>query len=77
MPDLCVFLTGPNYDWIIETTFSGVSFEPIGDLQERVLAKVNHPALQNAYRTYHPGYLWRSGRKGILDEVRSLVPELA
>jgi len=53
-PDVCVFATGPCYDWIIERYYPGVTFEDCG-LGSRTLAAVKHDRLPVlSFRTYHP-----------------------
>ena len=59
-PDVCIFVTGPNYDFILERYFPGVFFEPLG-LPVRQFARLVHPELPiNSFRTYHPNYLNRN-----------------
>ena len=56
-PDAVVFFTGPRYDDLLTSIFSGIRFAASG-FPERVFAKVIHPALPDrSFRTYHPKYL--------------------
>lgn len=70
-PDAVVFLTGPNYDWCLEEQFSDISFELVKrKIDKNELARLVHPALPFAsFRTYHPGYLYRSRNQGCLDII--------
>lgn len=79
-PDILVFFTGPNYDenikWIFSKKKSEVEFKKLNNqfsIEERELAevdKLNIDVETKAYRTYHPGYLFRNnnperlGKKG-------------
>lgn len=56
-PDVCLFLTGPNYDNDIKNKVPDVEFEEITNFGKRQLVKVKSAHLpQKSYRTYHPGY---------------------
>jgi hypothetical protein len=58
-PDICVFVTGPDYDGILERYFDGVRFEPL-DLPVRQFARLVATRLpHHSYRTYHPNALRR------------------
>lgn len=64
-PDVVVFFTGA-YDQRLQSTFPGVEYEQVLPSA----ARLKHPALPvHSYRTYHPRYLQRSGRWGVLDEI--------
>jgi hypothetical protein len=60
-PDICLFVTGPNYDPVLERYFDGVQFEQLEpDLPVRQYARLKHPNLPgHSYRIYHPNYLNR------------------
>jgi hypothetical protein len=63
-PDICLFVTGPNYDFILERYYPKIKFKELG-LPVRQFAKLIHPQLPlRSYRMYHPNYLnWdRKGR---------------
>lgn len=69
-PDVVVFLTGPDYDGILERTFAGVKYLPLGTDPIRVIAQLSHPRLPEAtFRTYHPGYLRRARKWTILTSI--------
>lgn len=60
-PDICIFVTGPNYDEILKRYFPGLRFEHLA-LPVRQFAKLSHNELpERSYRTYHPRYL-RQGK---------------
>lgn len=56
-PDVCLFLTGPNYDNDIRHKLCDVQFEEFKDFSIRKVAKLKSSFLPSkSYRTYHPGY---------------------
>lgn len=56
-PDVCLFLTGPNYDNDIRDKLCDVQFEKFKDFGIRKVAKLKSSFLPNkSYRIYHPGY---------------------
>jgi hypothetical protein len=58
-PDICLFVTGPDYDFVLERYYSGLRFEPL-DLPVREFARLVHRNLpRHSYRSYHPNYLNR------------------
>ncbi|AMR26824.1 hypothetical protein A0257_06680 [Hymenobacter psoromatis] len=60
-PTIALFFTGPNYDSIIAEVFHNPEFYPIMDnFSVRQLATLTIPNAGQAFRTYHPGYLWRN-----------------
>ena len=60
-PKTCIFVTGPDYDYIIERYYPGVLFQSIS-APVREFAKLVHPDLpEKSYRCYHPKYLRLSG----------------
>lgn len=69
-PDVVVFLTGPTYDQALEETFPKLSFSALENVSIREIARLRHPHLPIAsYRVYHPNYLRRSKRWGLLDLI--------
>ncbi len=56
-PEVCIFLTGPNYDNDIKAKFPDVEFMSIEDYPKREFAQLKSSKLPiHSYRTYHPGY---------------------
>ncbi|CAM3540571.1 hypothetical protein [Marinicrinis lubricantis] len=63
-PQAVVFLTGPDYDDRLRSTFhhagglgNTLSLEPVKDFSINALSRVIHPQLPyHTYRTYHPNY---------------------
>jgi hypothetical protein len=54
----CIFLTGPDYDSIIEMAFADVVFQEFDATPVRELARLHSTSLPlHAYRTYHPTHL--------------------
>ena len=72
-----IFFTGPFYDEFIASEFPGAAFRPvegIDQFSERQLARVEHDRLPpHTYRTYHPGYLCRSRKWGVIDNLCDLI----
>jgi hypothetical protein len=61
-PDVCVFVTGPRYDSILDDQFAGVRRHHVFGFGDHQFAKLSHPALPlRSFRLYHPGFLRRSG----------------
>lgn len=63
-PEVCLFVTGPDFDCILRRYFPGLRFEQLPlagartQLDERKFARLVHRRLPpNSYRTYHPNYL--------------------
>ena len=56
-PDVCIFVTGPDYDEILELYYPGIQFQALSS-PVREFAKLKHKDLPNrSYRCYHPKYL--------------------
>jgi hypothetical protein len=73
-PEACVFLTGPDYDPILQEVFEGLRLNEMDQKPVRELARVEHSALPaRSYRTYHPNYLSHSGKWDYLDLIRTSV----
>ena len=69
-PDIVVFFTGPAYDERLRATFPSVEYERINDFINRL----NHEALpEQTFRSYHPGYLRRSGNWSVIEELKTLT----
>lgn len=57
-PDICVFFTGPVFDYRLESIFSELAYIKIADFEIHQLCMLKHPNLpEHTYRTYHPRYL--------------------
>lgn len=78
-PDVCVFLTGPQYDNDIEKKFPGVEFIAVDGYDYNWLVQLKHEVLPlNSYRTYHPEYIMRFGnieKKETYEKVLSTIVE--
>lgn len=56
-PDVCIFLTGPNYDKDIKNKIEDAKFIEFGGYPIREVAQIKSRLLPfHTYRTYHPGY---------------------
>lgn len=59
-PDVVIFLTGPNYDHIIQRFYPDTEFQEVDGHPLNEVAMVNSERLPKlCFRTYHPGYLNR------------------
>ncbi|MBD5256856.1 MAG: hypothetical protein HDS50_04375 [Bacteroides sp.] len=77
-PEVCVFLTGVNYDSDIEKKFNGVELLPVPGFEKNWLAQIKHPHLpQKSFRTYHPGRIMNSEDRIIYDKVLDKIIELS
>ncbi|MTI20906.1 hypothetical protein E1176_07725 [Fulvivirga sp. RKSG066] len=68
-PDLFIFFTGPNYDSEIRKFLGEFESVVISKFGTRQLSKISNSVLKNAYRTYHPNYLWRKGIHSYLSPI--------
>lgn len=62
-PTIALFFTGPkpSYATTLARIFHAPEFSPItDDFSVRQLAALSIPNVGQAFRTYHPGYLWRN-----------------
>lgn len=72
-PDFIIFFTGPYYDQYIIEEWPNITFCDVNDWKKRQLARVEHPLLPDqAYRTYHPNYLYRKGKE-YFEQVREEI----
>lgn len=72
-PHKIIFLTGPKYDKLITSEFGEVDFKASGKTySSRELSKFNIKGV-DAYRTYHPAYLQRANKWGIVAEIESII----
>lgn len=54
-PDICIFFTGPSFDYRIKTIFKNVSFERVEGWDINQVCKLKHSQLPEfTYRTHHP-----------------------
>jgi len=60
-PDIILFYTGPNYDFVINTKeiFNITNKNPVNGFSDKELLSLEIPGVSLALRTYHPGYLSR------------------
>ena len=68
-PNVILFLTGPNYDNKISDTFGPVAYSALSPFSERELSKISIPNVDVAFRTYHPGYLWRNDIESFFNAI--------
>jgi hypothetical protein len=74
-PDTALFVTGPRYDWLLESLFPGLRFEALGGLPSVVRLHHHHLPLR-AFRTYHPNALRRMKRWTDLQVVRDAIDQV-
>lgn len=69
-PHVVAFMTGPNYDDMIEHVFGPISMTPLGAYSQRELSRVKAQGLpEHTFRTYHPNYLWRFGLPDVCEAI--------
>ena len=74
-PQVCLFVTGPNYDNLLSEVFPGCRLSEVAnDIPVRQLARIQHSRLPaSSFRTYHPNYLSRGRHWHFLARLRELV----
>ena len=73
-PNICLFFCGPNYDASLSRIFPQLEYISIGTVPIREFSRLSHPNLPAlSFRTYHPNYLSRSERWGIISQIREIV----
>lgn len=76
-PNLVLFLSGPNRDFALDSSFGELNKSSLNNYSYRQLIKIDLPDVEYAFRTYHPNYLWRNNINGyfnsILDEIKFCV----
>ena len=71
-PEVIVFFIGPCYCDRLEKTFPGVNYTRPSTAS--LWSPVSHPDLPiHSYLTYHPSYLWRSGRRAVIDKIANRI----
>ncbi|MEO8926706.1 MAG: hypothetical protein ABI306_06030 [Caulobacteraceae bacterium] len=77
-PDVCIFLSGPNYDGLIANSFPDAVCEPVADIPVNVFARIKRPPLPiETFRTYHPNARWKNAkqyRDRVRDILKNLIP---
>lgn len=71
-PHVCIFLTGPERDYLIDEKWPNVERESISsNIPVRELCQLRHEDLpEHSYRTYHPNHLRRARKELYLDEIK-------
>jgi hypothetical protein len=73
-----VFFTGPDYEDELLAEFPGATLIRIGGYQLRECARIEHQGLPVATRrTYHPGYMRRSRKWGMLEDIARAMRQAA
>ncbi|MGQ7793023.1 hypothetical protein ACUN0C_11490 [Faunimonas sp. B44] len=73
-PSAVIFFTGPRYDYYLNATFDGIGYSAVSEYTEKQLARLSHSLLPAmAFRTYHPGYLQRSGQWSTIERLAALI----
>ena len=72
-PSSVIFFTGPNYNEHLYAQFPGVELIRLEDYAPEKTSMLKHSQLPlQTFRTYHPGYLVRSGQWDIISVINSL-----
>lgn len=73
-PTAVIFFTGPNYNEHLYAQFPGIEVLSFEGHQPEKTGMLRHPLLPaKTFRTYHPGYLSRSGQWGVISEMAGLL----
>lgn len=57
-PNICIFFTGPSFDFRLSALFKDVKFNETEGWPTRQLCQLSHPSLpEKSFRTFHPKYL--------------------
>lgn len=76
-PDAIVFVTGPNYDYIIENSFKGLEKLKVDNESERKICMLKHADLPvKSVRVYHPNahkYQGADYRWDLADKIVELI----
>jgi hypothetical protein len=77
-PDFLVFFCGPDYDWRIGDIFGNPPKKPVEGFSGRELCEFVIPNVKKAFRTYHPGFLYRNNSfRPYTDFIGTMVKELS
>ena len=68
-PNLILFLSGPNRDFVLDNSFKTPKKFHLPDFTYRQLIKIDLPGVEFAFRTYHPNYLWRNNLNRYFDSI--------
>jgi hypothetical protein len=74
-PEVCIFFTGPDFDYRLNRIFTGLRYNAVSDWNKRALARLEHPLLPpHCFRTYHPRYLrLRRQETAFIETIAGLV----
>lgn len=54
-PKICIFFTGPSYDYRLQNIFKGIEFKELPNWKSRQFCQLSHPDLPElTFRSYHP-----------------------
>jgi hypothetical protein len=57
-PNICMFFTGPSFDYRLKYLFPRIEFIKLENWNSRQFCKLKHPELpEKSFRSYHPKYL--------------------
>lgn len=73
-PHIVLFLTGPNYDWMLKRFFPEMVSQPLNG--DPAIQQLSHALLPKySFRTYHPRYLQQSNRWKDLTTVHDAITQ--
>lgn len=75
-PTATIFFTGPNYNEHLYAHFPDIRICDFLDHDPQKTAILEHPLLPpHSFRTYHPGYLSRSGQLGTIQDIINIIKQ--
>jgi hypothetical protein len=77
-PDVILFFTGPRYDPYIKAEWPGLTFHQLTQEPARKLAELKSDSMPGqAFRTYHPNYLYRAGKPFYNAVKKSIISSIS
>jgi hypothetical protein len=75
-PDFILFLTGPDYDHVLNDIFGNPQRKSVDGFTEEQLCEIVIPNVKKSIRTYHPHSLCRKGKKDMDNYYEKIINEI-
>jgi hypothetical protein len=77
-PDVVLFFTGPRYDQYLKAEWPDLTYHELTHEPARKLARLKGESLPvQAFRTYHPNYLYRTGKPFYNAVKKSIISSIS
>ncbi|MCA1033089.1 MULTISPECIES: uracil-DNA glycosylase family protein [Bacillus] len=77
-PDVVLFFTGPRYDQYLKAEWPNLTYHPLAHEPAGKLARLKGGSLHpQAFRTYHPNYLYRAGKPFYNSVKKSIISSIS